>query len=249
MSGDPGALRRTRPRPDSTFAIERLASRIAFCALVLFAALLLRSPLQQPLAWFRDVVLYNVVCGAAAIGAAARARHTSLSTVRRAWAFMCAAMLITLVANVYYSLVVAPSPDQPDLSLADIGYWVFYPLVYVFVIALLRSRMTHWQPSFAIDGVAGALLATAVSLAFVVRPLMEGPHSSLTPLLIRLTWPIGDTILIVILLFGPLVVATGLDRQMALVTAGLAIFAVGDSVYVVLASRGDYAEGGVLDLT
>ncbi|WP_226343940.1 putative bifunctional diguanylate cyclase/phosphodiesterase [Agilicoccus flavus] len=227
-------------------ASERQAAVFTIAALVAFAVLLLPAPILSPLAGLRDLVLYNAVCVGAAVATGLRARRRPCGW---AWGFMSVALAVTTASNLYYSIVVSGLVAAPAVTLDDLGYWAFFPLTYIFVIGLLRSRVTHWEPSFAIDGVAGAFLTAAVALSFVVQPLVESIGGDRSLLLVTLAWPVSDIILVILLMCGSLLVANGLDRQLILVMWGLVVFAVGDAVYAVLTSRNEYSEGGLLDLT
>lgn len=59
---------------------------------------------------------------------------------RGAWVLFAAGLVSWAVADVYYSAVLVEREVVPVPSLADVLWVAFYPLVYLALLLLLRSR-------------------------------------------------------------------------------------------------------------
>ncbi len=194
----------------------------------------------------RDLVLYNGVYLMAAGAAAQRARVDRAARV--AWACTAVALSFTVAANVYYSTVLAAMDEAPYPSLADAGYLLFFPLVYVCLVLLLRQRIAQWHPSLWLDGLIAALAVAAVATAAVLVRVLDLSGDRLAVALTNLAYPSGDLLLLSVLAGGAVLLEGRIDRQWTLLGAGLAFIAVADGAFAVLDSAGVYTEGTALDL-
>ena len=167
---------------------------------------------------------------------------------RCAWRVLAAGMLVTTGGDLYYSLVLAHEAEPPYPSLADALYLSWYPLVYVAVLLLLRARIRRFYPSTALDGVVAGLGAAAVATAVVLGGLLSLDGASVAEIATNLAYPVADLLLIVVLVAGCGVLGLRVSRTLALVLAGLALTTAADVLFLFLAARGTYTEGGPLDL-
>ena len=196
---------------------------------------------------FRSVWLYNLVYVAASLTAAVGAfRDPRLRVV---WGATAVALLSTTAANVYYSLVLAPMDSPPYPSWADAGYLLYYPLLYLALMALLRARVTHWHPSVWLDGLMVTLSAAALEAGFVLTPVLHLAGDRDAVAMTNLAYPLGDLLLMSTLVGGVFLLHRRLDVQWLLLGAGVLAGGIGDSIYLVQDSAGQYNEGTVLDLT
>ncbi len=225
--------------------MQRGGLMVAVAALVLFAISLPGGlALGDQL---RNLWLYNAVELAAAVVVAVRAvREPGL---RLAWSAIAAALAATVSANVYYSLVLAAVDEAPYPSWADLGYVAFYPLMYVGLVGLLRARVQHWHPSVWLDGLMVALCAAALGAAFVLAPVLHLTGAAFAVVATNLAYPLGDLLLMSTVVAGVFLLARRLDLQWALLGAGVLANGVGDTVFLVQDSAGQYTEGTALDLT
>ncbi|MGV8978534.1 MAG: putative bifunctional diguanylate cyclase/phosphodiesterase [Cellulomonas sp.] len=231
-------------RRGRAFAVVAVVGALAFAGLA--------GREGTTIGWVRDVVLYNVPFTAGA-GAALWRTHKALNSparVRLAWGLLAVALAVHVLGNLYYTLVDAHLQQSPDLSWADVGHVPFYPLVYVALILMLRSRVAQWYRSVWLDGVIAALVLIALGVQFALDAVMrEAPgHASVAGVAVDLAFPIGDLSLLAVLVGSVALLRFRVDRSWALLAAGLVGQAVANATFAVLEATGRYVEGTVLDL-
>jgi len=218
---------------------------VAMSALCLFAVTLPGGlPLGEP---WRSLWLFNLVYVGASVACVVEAVHGSER--RWAWGFVSLALVSTLAANVYYSLVLGPMDSPPYPSWADAGYLLFYPFLYLALMILLQARVPRWHPSVWLDGLMMALGVASLGAAFALAPVLQLTRAELSVVITNLAYPLGDLLLMSTVIGGLTLVAAQLDLQWVLLGAGVLAGGVGDSIYLVQDSAGQYTEGSILDLT
>jgi diguanylate cyclase len=217
------------------------------CVLVYATGL---GPRPAGAAWDRvyDVVLYNLpylpVAGLCWL-AGDRVRAERL-----AWRALTVSLVLSVVAN--GTRTMAASPDgsaASELLVVDVLALVAYLTLYLTLVGMIRARVPRFHPSMWLDGVIGALGATAVGVAFLIAPYLE-PAAGRAPLpLIQLGMPVTDVLLMALLVAVGSILGVRLDRTLVLVTTALAFILVGDLVLFARSVRGTYVDGGPLELT
>ena len=138
------------------------------------------------------------------------------------------------------------SPPTP--SAADVFYLALYPLAYLAVMLVLRRQLGRIQPSLWLDGAIAGLSAAAICAAFAFDTILRATHGSPAAVAVNLAYPIGDLVLLA-LVVAAVVVAPGLPLRLLLLAAGCALLAVGDTVYLFQSAANTYVVGTLLDLT
>jgi diguanylate cyclase (GGDEF)-like protein len=152
------------------------------------------------------------------------------------------------LGNAYFEHMLAAGESLPNPSPADAGYLGFYPLMYFAVIAARRHRGERTDIGIWLDGVIGAAACAAVATALVLEPVVNATAGeSVAGALTDIAYPIGDATLLAMLVVGSATVGWRHSRGLAGLAAGMAIFALADSLYVVENANGSYQVGGVLD--
>jgi diguanylate cyclase (GGDEF)-like protein len=194
-----------------------------------------------------DLVLYNAsYLPAAALCWSAGARVT---TERLAWRALCVALLVTTVGNVLRTLDAGVDGAANSSPVVDGISLVGYLTLYVTLVALIRARVPRFHPSMWLDGVIGALGATAVGIAFLIGPYLD-PAAGRDPVpLVQLGMPVTDVLLIALLFAVGSILGIRLDRTMALLGAALGCILVGDLVLFSRTVQGTYVDGSPLELT
>jgi diguanylate cyclase (GGDEF)-like protein len=231
--------------------VVRSSSGRLLLATFLVVALYASGVVSRPagVAWDRayDVVLFNVTyLPAAAICwlAAGRARAE-----RSAWRALTAALLLMAVGNAVRTLVVGVDGVGPPVPAADLLAFVAYVLMYVAVVAFIRARVTRFHPSMWLDGLIGALGATAVGVAFLLGPYLV-PDSDLAAVsFAQLAMPAADVLLFALLVAVGSILGVHPDRTLATVTVALGFVFTGDLLLFSQLVAGDYVDGGVSDLS
>jgi diguanylate cyclase (GGDEF)-like protein/PAS domain S-box-containing protein len=140
----------------------------------------------------------------------------------------------------------APFPSQ-----ADIGYLGMVLLAPAGLLILPSAAQALANRARSVlDGLMVAASLVLMAWIFVVEPLIRAGGDSALALYISLTYPLGDVVIITIVVY-----MLALQRQrgnnfghLALVGAGIVAFAISDIGYAYLNLVGAYASGGVTDI-
>jgi diguanylate cyclase len=237
-------VRGLRPRP----FVESGLPQVGWAAVLIggagFLAGVVLRPDDQPNLFF-DLWLYNLTyAGAAVLCWQTRADGRS----RMGWRCTSAGLAITVLANVCYTLVLAPADDPPYPSVADAGYLAYYPLAYLTVVLLARSRVSRFHPSMWLDGLVAGLGAAAVVIVLALGPVLRTTGGPVAVVATNLAYPVADLVLLVLLVGVSAVLGVQMDRSLLWLGAGLVAFFAADVGFLILDSSGRYAEGGPLDL-
>jgi diguanylate cyclase (GGDEF)-like protein len=230
------------PRSTGTEQTAR-AGLVLLLGIFLGSALLRRShPGQVPLLdlWvFNAVYLLSVLL-------CLRYRSDRPGSV---WAWRCvaAALLITVLGNVHYTLITARMVDPPDFGVGDAFYLAAYPLSYIAVVLALRARVRRFLSSMWCDGVVTGLGVAAVVTAIPLGGVLDVSRTSTDKILADLAYPVADLLLLALLAAVAAVLGVHSDRTLVTAGVGLAVISGADVVYLVQSAAGAYGEGGLAD--
>jgi diguanylate cyclase (GGDEF)-like protein len=190
-----------------------------------------------------DRWLYEGVEFTAAVGCLARA--VRVRAERGAWLAIGLALLSTTIGDVIYDFAYGGSPPYP--SPADAFYLAFYPLCYVGIGLLLRARLSRFSASLWLDGLMAGLAAAAVGASLLTPVVVASTHGSPLVVATNLAYPLGDVVLLAMLVFIFAVNSWRPGRAWTLIAAGLLLNAVGDGIYLYQSAIGTYVEGTYVD--
>jgi two-component system, cell cycle response regulator len=203
------------------------------------------TPLLERLGWFHDVLYNGVLLGAAVLCAACAVMRR---TERLAWTVMALALAMWASGNLYWTFVLADLEEAPYPSIADALWLGFLPAAYLATVLLIRKRIPHVDSRLWLDGVIAALTAGAVSAAVVFDAVKETTGGDTAAVATNLAYPLGDMVLIGIVI-GAMVAGRGrLDRTWLCFGAGAGVFAVADSIYLFQVAEGTYVTNRLLDI-
>jgi len=180
----------------------------------------------------------------AALGCLGRA--ALVRAERSAWFFMGCALLATAIGDVLFDFWYGGNPPFP--SAADVAYLLFYPLLYVGIVLLLRRRVSTFSATLWLDGLVAATAAAALGASVLVEVVVNSTHGSRLVVLTNMAYPIGDVLLLALLVFVFSVTRWRPGRAWALIAAGLIFNTVGDGLFLYQTAVGSYQEGTYLDL-
>ncbi len=187
--------------------------------------------------------VYNGVLVLCALVCLLRAARPSPD--RWTWLAFGLGLALWTAGDIYWTAALDDVKHPPYPSLADLGYLLAYPCMYVGVLLLVRQRVrlgiAGWLDG-AIGGLAAAALATAV-LAPALVGLTKGDPAEVAT---NLAYPLGDVLLLAFLLAGFAVAGLRAGRSWLLVGIGLAAWGLADLVYLYQDATGSY-NGGYLD--
>ena len=167
---------------------------------------------------------------------------------RLAWGLIGAGVLAWTLGEIYYTLVLWDLPTIPIPSLADGGYLAFPVLAFAGICTLARARVHGASKTLWADGLVAALAVGAASAAVVLEAVVV--HTSGHPLevITNLAYPVTDLVLLGACVGAVALRGWRLDRTWALLGAGVIVFWVADSLYLVQTAAGTYTPGGVFDI-
>ena len=246
----PGAETADQPRMAASAvppAVPRSALRLWESALLVGVAALVAHTVGG-MGWHGDERffqpwLYDLIEAAAAIGCLARA--ALVPTERGASLAFGLALVSTTIGDVLYDFAYGGSPPYP--SVADAFYLAFYVGCYIGIGLLLRSRISRFSASLWLDGLVAALTAAAVGSAVLMPALIDGTDGSTIVVLTNLAYPLGDIVLLAMLVFIFAVNSWRPGRAWSLLAIALLLNAIGDGVYLYQTAAGSYVEGTWLD--
>ncbi len=220
---------------------------MAVAALALFATGV--GPRPPGALWdlLYDVVLYNLVFVAAAAACVQAARRRPAEAT--AWRAIAVSLSCTVTGNLAYSLVVLRLPEVPYPSWADVFWLASYPALYVGLVALIRAHVPRFHPSMWLDGLIGALGATAVAVSVLLGPSLTLSEGDPAAVAFNLAYPVADVLLLAVLVGVGAILGLRGEPVLLLVGAGITTNLLGDIAYLQLVAAGVYVDGGPLDLT
>ncbi|TML53531.1 MAG: diguanylate cyclase, partial [Actinobacteria bacterium] len=180
----------------------------------------------------------------AALGCLARA--ALVRAERPAWFFIGAALVATTLGDILFDFRYGGNPPFP--SAADVAYLAFYPLLYVGIVLLLRRRVSAFSATLWLDGLLAATAAAALAASVLVEVVVRSTHGSRLVVLTNIAYPIGDVLLLALLVFVFSVTRWRPGRAWTLIAVGLLCNTVGDAIFLYQTAVGTYAEGTYLDL-
>jgi diguanylate cyclase (GGDEF)-like protein len=191
-----------------------------------------------------DTWLYDALLVGSALLIGARAR--TAGSRRAATAAAALAVALWAAGDVYWTVAVPSTGEEPFPTIADALWLAFYPAAASAVVLLLRRELPRVRATVWLDALVVALGTGAVTAA-AVAPRVGAATGDRMAVLVNLAYPVGDLMLFslvagVIVLFGfrP-------PSHWWMIAGGLATFAVVDSIYLVLVAHDSYAEGTLLD--
>jgi two-component system, cell cycle response regulator len=183
-----------------------------------------------------DWLYHAVLLGAAALCFARR---------ELPWMLLGAALLAWTLGSVYWTFALDHAA-LPAFSAADALWLGFYPLAYAGVLLLQAGRIRH---GLRLDGLVCALALAAAGSALVLDPVLQATRDErLGIVAVNLAYPVGDLLLVALLIGAVAASGWQLGRTWSLLVAGMACFAVADAVYVHQVAVDAYTVGSLVDL-
>ncbi len=233
-------MRRGTPIPPAVRAL-RVAAAVALAALL--AQGVLGSPADRLDGFFGSWVYDGVILASAVL---CLLRAVLVRRERAGWAFLAAALLAWSAGEIHWTL----SPDSAESTGPGVSDWLelsFYPLSYVAIVLMVRSRLRGASARLWLDGVLGALGAACVAAVLLFEPLIGASAEPGTLLLTDVAYPIGDLLLLAVVVgvFG----LTGWrpGRSWTVIGAGFVATAIADGLFVYQATLGSYVDGSLID--
>jgi diguanylate cyclase (GGDEF)-like protein len=119
------------------------------------------------------------------------------------------------------------SPASP--SAADLFYVLFFPLAYLAILRMVRRDALRLVPALWFDGAIAGLGAAALCAAFAFRGIEDAAGDSAAVVATNLAYPLGDVLLLGLVVAGTVLLSDKRRPAWYLVAAGCAVNAAGDT--------------------
>ena len=121
----------------------------------------------------------------------------------------------------------AKTPSVP--SLADFFYLGFYPLAYVGTVMLLRNSLGRLSRPNWLDGAVAGLGAASMCAAFAFHDILHLTGGSAASAAINLAYPIGDLLLLSLVIGGTVLLSGQRTMPWLLLASGILLNVIGDT--------------------
>ena len=175
------------------------------------------------------------------------ARAFTTRRERLAWLLVGLAVLAWSLGEVYYTVVLWDAEVIAIPSPADIGYLLLPPLALVGIVLLLRARARAVPRTLWVDGVIAGLAVGAFSAALVFDAVLDNVEGNGLAVATNLAYPLGDLILLSLIVGALAGTGWRLDRTWMLLAIGVSTFWLADSLYLVKTAEGTFVSGGPVD--
>jgi diguanylate cyclase (GGDEF)-like protein len=197
-----------------------------------------------------DPLLDGWLQGAAYVTAALLVllRPLTSTSDRIVWWWFAAAVGARALGFVLFLAVVRRQVLAPHPSIADAAWLAMYVAMLGGLFALARARVRRLSTGLVLDGVVGALAASAVAVTLLAGSLrsLSAPGTGVGDAAVNLAYPVLDVMLLVVVV-GLL---TAVERRPVpwvwTLAAGLSVFAVVDGVFVYQSAAGTFRPGTLL---
>ena len=226
-----------KSRPVAFFVL--LASVAAFAATVV-----LRD--RPGASMLLDAGVYNVPFAVSIAVLLARARADAEQ--RTSFRLLALGVCFFTAGNLISTIVWKDDPNRPQPSIADACWFAWYGCAFVAIVKLLRVRAGRIQAALVLDSAIVGLTASALASVFVLGDVVRASDGNVAQVATNLAYPIIDLMLLAVLAAALLLVGRRLDRGMAMFGAGVVLFVIADSIFLLEDASGSYVEGGPLDI-
>ncbi len=191
-----------------------------------------------------DDWVYNVAIIAIGVICAARVRHRDAE--RWGWLLIGSAIAVWALGNAYWSFALTDQSSAP--SVADVLWLAFYVLAYAGMALVFRARLPHVSVNVWTDGIVAGLTVSAAAAALVFDAILHATHGDAVAVAVNLAYPIGDTVLLALVVAAVGLSGWRVSRSWALAAAGCVVFAVTDGIYLYQVNAGTYDAFGLMNI-
>ena len=132
-------------------------------------------------------------------------------------------------------------------SVADGFYLAFFALAYVALVLYLRGEVRRLATPNWLDGAIAALGASALCAGFAFREIAHLTGEGAAATAVNLAYPIGDVLLLTLVVGGTVLLAGRSRGPWLLLAAGIALNVAGDTFNLFGSSIGSSHAGTVID--
>ncbi len=160
--------------------------------------------------------------------------------------FLGLSLLSWTIGDIILTVQSTGGATPPSPSLCDVFYVGFYPLAYVGMVLFMRRQSQRISTANWLDGAIAGLGAAAVCAVFVADGVFR-PGGASTATWVDLALPLGDALLLGLVVGGSVVLSGRSKTPWILMAAGMALNVFGDSSNLLQHSFGSTPVGEVLN--
>jgi diguanylate cyclase (GGDEF)-like protein len=212
----------SRRLPPTLWALYGL---LALALLTYFAALVLRPEARESLllnGW--GSAAFEIVVSVLAL-----VRGMTAKRNRAVPLLLGTAMLMWATGDVVLTLASRHGSEPASPSTADLFYLLFFPLAYLALVRMVRRDALRLVPAHWLDGVIAGLGAAALCAAFAFHGIEKLAGGSAAAVATNLAYPLGDVLLLALVVGGTVLLSGRRSRAWYLIAAGCALNALGDT--------------------
>ncbi len=227
--------------------------RRAFLAVALVAVVItlaITLPLES-VAWRRAIDdCAQGIAAATVLAATWRARRAATGRSRTGWALLGSGVSLWLVGQLYWIFIeVVLGHMVPTPSLADVGFIAATPLeaMGLLYISFPLSRSLERLRTI-LDGILIVMSLWLAAYLLVLKQLIAQSHTSKVATGVSFIYPLGDIVLITILLLALSQAGPQLRRVLILMSMAFASLTISDCYFAVMTVSGRYQTGRLFDM-
>ena len=193
---------------------------------------------------------FLISSSALAAAAMLYAAHHSESRSKRAWIVFAAALLLNTVGETLWAAIEVFLHGSPFLSLADVGYLLFYPLFALGIFLLPEEPLTRGEKlKFLLDAAIVAISVTLVFWVLLISPMLLTTMIFDLGLFVSLSYLLMDLLLffaLVWLLFRKLDYRE--QGPILLLAMSIAVMILTDLIFLIRIQDETFISGSLLDI-
>jgi len=167
---------------------------------------------------------------------------------RVAWSMVTAGVAANTLANAIYTFHDQNLDTLPSPAPSDYPYLAFYVLLAIALVALTQRGRGVVDRSTMLDGVITGLGVAAVAVALWFEPILD-QSGNLAAVVVAVAYPLLDVVMIVTLVAGLAPQRYRPTWSMSFLMAGIALFLLGDVVYLNQIAANTYVVNTGMDAT
>ena len=239
--------RRPLTMPDAGPAVRRVYALMGVLLVAFVTSAIVRRDLNSwPAVDDWGVAGFELVASVLCLYRGFTGRRRALTT-RLVSLVLGTAILLWAVGDLIIAAAgVGPTATAPFA--ANVLYLGFYPLAYVGVMLRLNVRVRRLTAETWLDGLIAGLGAAALAAAFLFRTILHAAGGGSGAIVAtNLAYPIGDLLLLALVVGGSAVIAGRGRLPWLMLAVGLAVNTLGDTANLFASGLGSTHVGAVAD--
>jgi two-component system cell cycle response regulator len=165
---------------------------------------------------------------------------------RAAWRCLGLTLVLWAAGDLYYTLfLVGNTPSPPTMT--DALWLASYPVLYVAIGLLVRSRTARFEKSLWLDAALAALAVAAIGAAVLFGAVVDSTGGSPLTAAMNLAYPLADALLLGLVVAVLALTGWRLDRTWVCILAGTGVLALADSAYLYQSAIASSTTAAILD--